>query len=218
MKKLVLSISLGLIALSVASPVLAQSNVGGGSYKVNKNQLDKVKPYNAPRQIDIIDERPIIHNHLTPEQLPDTMEINATIPAPIPGKHVVVGGPSGGPSAAPYRTGNPNLNSTNGLAPANDMYKSNIPARGPASASNLPDAKSTGVHGPTGEAAMGKKVNARLNTPINSGAGAIPQSTVAKGYKDYKQGGGSSAPIQGTGTVTGKRLPPGALTKRLLTK
>lgn len=214
MNKLVISMSLGLLALLIASPAFAQSNTGSGGYMIDKKKLDKVKPYNAPRQIDILDERPIIHNHLTAEQEPDTLEINAGFPAALPGRHIVIGSPNSGGGAAPFRTGNPNLNSLSGLAPASDMHRSNISSKPPVNTGSLPGGgQSIGVHAPTGEAAMGKRVSGRMNTPgqiVAASAGPI----IARGYKDYSQGGSNAGRIERTGTVSG-RLAPGTLTKRL---
>lgn len=187
MKKPALIFSAALLAFSSAIPVMASDPAAGtGSYKIDKRHLDKVKPYNAPRQIDIINESPIIHNHLVPEQEPDTFEINVSAPPVQAGRHFVIGSPGAASGVAiPFRSRNPNLGS-GFLAPASDMYRTNIPARLPIS-NNLPAGQSTGVHGPTGQAATGKReavatkgVSGRLDQ-AKSNSGPL----TANSYSDY---------------------------------
>lgn len=187
MKKAALIISAALLTFSSTVAAMASDPVAGtGSYKIDKKHLDKVTPYNAPRQIDIIDDSPIIHNHLQPQQEPDTIEINVSAPPAQAGRHFVIGSPGAqGGGGIPLRTRNPNLGS-GFLAPASDMYRTNIPARLPIS-NNLPAGHSTGVHGPTGQAATGKQeavaakgVSGRLHHP-ESNSGPV----AASGYSDY---------------------------------
>lgn len=204
MKKSALLIMLAIAALGTASPeAYAQG------FSIDKNHLDKVKPYQAPRQIDIIDNRPIVHNHLTPEQQPDYLQINTAFPAPIPGKCIPVQvGDPGAPQSA-YRADNPNLNSTHGLAPAGSMFQTNIAPRAPLSRL-LPPGNSVGVHTPANapQLAERKAVSARLDkghkdTPI-----------IARGYTPYTEAGTSSNSNVIHADVIGKLKSP--LRSRLL--
>lgn len=200
MKKLVLSISLGLIAVAIASPVNAQSNAGGGSIKIDKKKLDKVEFYRSRPQIEILDESAIIKDRRTPNVEPDQIEFRLKPVGTQKGKTIIYEDPGTGGSGSPFSTSNPMVR-TSGLAPAGSMFNSNIPGKPMVNTGSLPGGQSTGVHGPTGEAAMGKKaVNAKLTTASqNPGNG---QAVVVKTYKDYK-GGDSSVQVMRTNKLTG---------------
>lgn len=197
-----------------SSAQAAEPAAGTGSYKVNKDQLDRVKFFQAPRILHIVDERPIVKNHLVPEQTPDSYEINAAFPPASPGKHYVIGSPAQGDgSALPFRTSMPGLGA-GALAPASDMYHSNIPAKLPVN-TNLAPGRSTGIHGPTGAQASpvanaGRSVSGRLHPP-NKGSYA-PQ-LVSK-YVDYSSAGAAASSSTIKTKVTGN-IKPGTLIGRL---
>jgi len=81
------------------SPVLAQSNAGGGSIKVDKNHLDHVSWPKGRPELQIIDESPIVVDKRERPQAPDTVDINIAPLQTAPGKHYVVGEPSTGGAA-----------------------------------------------------------------------------------------------------------------------
>jgi hypothetical protein len=188
MKKLAKSLSLALTALTLAgAPALAQG------FKVDTKKLDQAKFYNAPREIQITDERPVVRDFRTGDPGPSTMEINLPPVVNGQGTHTVYGSPSGnaGQGMAPYRTTNQNM-PNNMLAPASAMHQSNIGARPPLGAA-LPDGKNIGVH--TKQAVSGTMSPPRRNVATNNAAQSRPvaTTTVPKSYASYASPGNGSA-------------------------
>jgi hypothetical protein len=199
MEKLVLSISLGLITMAMAAPAYAQSNAQGGSYRVDRNQLDdgsKIIP--SRRKIQVIDERPEVTVFPRPQKEADTYEFQVADPGTIPGKHHVIkiGDPSGG-AGSPVRMVNPGA----GLAPASEMGQSQITNHNPIDTSHLAPGQSTGTHGPLGAAAMGPQHSNGVRKRVD--ASLAPQKAEqAKSYKSYPTSGAGNGTSGGGVTVT----------------
>ncbi|MBX9690683.1 MAG: hypothetical protein K2X27_28465 [Candidatus Obscuribacterales bacterium] len=216
MQALLKSLFLGTMSLLIASPVLAEngsgipSNAGGGSYKID-DSLPRVKPYNARRQIEILNEGPIIKNRMQAEQAPDTYEIYLPPAGTIPGKHYVIGTPDNGSGTA-FSSSNPNLNS-NLLAPASSMHQSNIPYRSNTNP-NLPPGQNTGIH--SNPAAALAQSNARKAVSGSMQPKPKKQPETVAGYKNYKDSGSSNSGIQVKTEVSGTLNSP--LKNRLFKK
>lgn len=213
MRKLAFAIAMGLIA-SALVPVLAQSNVGGGSIKIKKNQLgDGTHIEPAPRQIQILNKDPIITDHRTRPRGEDTLEINVAPLEPEPGNHYVYGEPGKGGGSKVILKSTPQ----GFLAPASDMHRSNIGS--PAvDTSKLQPGRSTGVHGP---GSVPPKQHTQEQRHVNGTIKPARSAPVTvKGYPDHTGGGGASSgqnsiKTEVTGTV---KIAPGTLKKRLLEK
>ena len=98
MRKLAFVLLAGFYGVGFVTPAFAQGNAGGGSIKINKNHLDRVKWYEAPREYQIINDGPNVVDRRVPDQAPDSLQVN--IP-PLPaaqGKQYVYGSPAGGGS------------------------------------------------------------------------------------------------------------------------
>lgn len=129
---------------------LAQASVSyqqpAAVVRMPKKSLEKVRWFNAPRQIDIIDDRPIVHDHRTGPEAAESFDIPIV---PLPMQVAQAGGnspiPAGGIQVAggglPYRTNTPMLGGLPTLPKV--AYDSNIPAHGLAKHLNLPGATTT---------------------------------------------------------------------------
>lgn len=114
--------------------------------RMPKKSLEKVRWFNAPRQIDIIDDRPIVHDHRTGPEAAESFDIPI---APIPMQVAQAGGNSSIPAGGiqvpggglPYRTNTPLLGGLPTLPKV--AFDSNIPAHGLAQHSNLPGGTTT---------------------------------------------------------------------------
>lgn len=219
MKNLILKSTLfGLgVLLSVAVPA------SQAQQKIQTNRLDKVKFFNAPREVQIIDERPIVRDFREAPSAPSTIDLP---PAP---QGFGGGSGGGGGGALPMN----DLSPTSGMpmmgAPGDPGYRTptssslplpksgfggtNIPARGMAPRTALPNGQSTGVH-------------ANLMTPIarqaqpGSGMGAgsrgamapaaAPAAAYSRGYSTTPSSGagygGSSGGMNSSTSLTGKLL------------
>lgn len=142
-----IAVAAGLTGFAVAQPANAQ--------KVHKKHLEKARWHNAPRQFQIIDDRPIIKDF---REAPAQAEHITMPPAPRGfhgggrggGSGAGGEGPMGGsapirahgaPGAMPYRTGNGGRSLP--LPKSGFGRHSNIPARGMAPKNALPSGKST---------------------------------------------------------------------------
>lgn len=135
--KIVIAAFLSLAGLAIAVPANAQG-------MINEKARQKATFYNAPRQIQIIDERPMIHDFREAPQAPGMIQLP-------PGPGAYPGGSGGGAGggqmstggALPYRTPS---NPMGALPKSGFGQFSNIPARGMGPQSALPRGTSTGVH------------------------------------------------------------------------
>jgi hypothetical protein len=100
MRKLASVLLAGFCGIGLVTPAFAQGNAGGGSIKINKNHLDRVKWYEAPREYQIINDGPNVVDRRVPDQAPDSVQVNIPALPVAPGKQYVYGDPSGGGAGA----------------------------------------------------------------------------------------------------------------------
>lgn len=168
----ILKLTLAIGFLTVASPALAQG-------RVNKNALEKTKFYEAPREVQIIDDRPVVRDFREAPQDAGSIE--------LPPGPQGAGGSSGGGGAGALGGGAPSSIPAGGMpiggpnqgyrTPAGERVPlpksgfggpSNIPARGMGPRGALPDASST-------NRLMGKM----LNPGVAKGVAAGPSRGMA---------------------------------------
>jgi len=196
-RKLVLvGLLAGLTLVATSSPADAQ--------RIRKDSLEKTRWHNAPREFQIIDDRPIIRDFREAPQEAGTIELP---PAPTGSGGGSGGGGGGAMGGAPpslpsggLQLGGPNQGFRSAPAGLGSLPKSgfggtNIPARGMAPKSGLPSGSST------------NRLMGKMNTPARgAGAGApaaggmsrpmavsAPAGPATAGYGGgYGSGGGSS--------------------------
>jgi hypothetical protein len=187
--------------LATACPSMAQ--------RVNKNALEKTKFYESPREIQIIDDRPVVRDFREAPQDAGSIELP---PGPQgsgggsggsgagalgggPGSSIPAGGmPIGGPNQG-FRT--PSGGSLP-LPKSGFGRETNIPARGMAPRNALPN-------GSTNNQLMGKMLNQGTGHGVGGGAprgmsqptgrsnGNYSGPPVAASYGGYGQGSGSNS-------------------------
>jgi hypothetical protein len=183
----------GLAALTLASPAKAQHAQQGGGPRVNSKALEKTTYYNAPREIQIIDDRPVVRDFREAPQNPQGIDLP---PGPGAGGGGNPGGGGagaldggGGPANIPagglhipgvgtdpgYRTP-----SGLGLPPPKSGFgrDTNIPARGMGPRGALPDATST-------NRLMGKMLNPSAVKGMAAGPSHQMAPTTAKSNGNY---------------------------------
>jgi hypothetical protein len=187
---------IGVICASSVSPSLAE--------KIDQKSLEKAKFYEAPRQFQILDERPIIHDFREAPQAAQQIELPA---GPQGG-----GGASGGSGAGALGGGAPSLPS-GGLQlgggrdpgyrttpsqslplPKSGFQGSNIPARGMGPAGVLPGV-TQGVVGKMmaqqKPAATGAGPAHGMAPPRGRTTGTTPAAPTVASYGGYGQGSGA---------------------------
>lgn len=206
-KLVLMGLTVGL-ALSQSDAAFAQ-----GGFKINAKKLDKVNFYNSPRQVQILDERPIIKDF---REAPATPSMIALPPGPQ-GQGGGYGGngagalgdmPSGGDGGAPIQIpaspGQPNYRTPGGSSlplPKVGNFGgqgTNIPARGMGPANALPGGQTT-------NRLMGKmmapkpQIGAAGGRPMGMSQGPAhtrgkftqaPQAASYNGGEGYGSGGG----------------------------
>ncbi len=143
-RSFMVGLMLGITVLLVASPAQAQ--------KVKTDSLDKTRFYNAPRQFQIVDDRPIIRDFREAPQEAGTIDLPAGPQggggagggsgggayggpgSSLPAGGLQLGGPSQGFRSAPTGLGS---------LPKSGFGATNIPARGLGPRGALPGAQST---------------------------------------------------------------------------
>lgn len=168
MKKLVLlSLSAGLCLMASAGEANAQQ-------RMKTNEMNKSRWFNAPREYQIIDERPIIKDFREAPQAPGYVDLP---PGPEGfgggyggGGAGAMGDPGGGSASAPMQLGGPNQ----GYRTDSPMSGSPmpLPKSGFGRESNIP-ARGMGPKGPLPGVTQG--VLGKMMTP-KPGAGAGPAS------------------------------------------
>lgn len=159
--KIAIAAFLSLAGFAIAVPANAQG-------MINEKARQKATFYNAPRQIQIIDERPLIHDFREAPQAPGMIQLP-------PGPGAYPGGAGGGAGggqmstggALPYRTPS---NPMGALPKSGFGQFSNIPARGMGPQNALPRGTSTGVHA----APAAATARPAANRPMLGGAGPAP--------------------------------------------
>lgn len=206
MNKLMLSIAAGMILFSACQTVaLADPQAGSGSYRIDKNSLEQVKPFQARRQLQIVDEDPILNDLRRRPQAANKIIVNVAPLAPEPGKTFVYGDPQAGGSGSgviPLSSQNPNLNSLQDLPDAGfTRYFNPNKFQGNR---NLPNGQTIGMHPTTGTPVAQRTVNGKLH-PGTSPLTAVPQ---IQKYANYTQavGGYSSGGTRVKTDATGKLI------------
>lgn len=187
------------------------SNVGSGSYKISEKHLDRVKWHESPREFQIIDIRPTIRDFREPDQGAQMIQFNLKPLGSVPGNTIIYSDGPSNSAASPFPTGSPMVN-TGGLAPANSMFASNVPARSIAGG-NLPDGSRIGHLAPGGapQHQAKKAVSGSLNPGLQT---AFSKPTALLGYQDTHSSAASSSGLSVRADASGKILP-GSLIGRL---
>lgn len=160
-----------LLTAALCTATLLGTGNAAMAQHVNQKKLDKTTFYNAPRQFQILDERPIIKDFREAPVQPQSIELP---PGPagfgggggggagaLPG-----GGEGGGGGSAPIQLGGPNqgyrsgspMMPTAGSLPKSGFGPSNIPARG------------MGPKGPLGDATSTNRLMGKMVTPTKGPA------------------------------------------------
>lgn len=221
-KNLTLAIAAAATAAAFATPCQAQG------FKIDQKKLDKTHFYSAPRQMQILDERPIIKDFREAPSAPQHIELP---PGPagfgggggggagaLPG-----GGPGGGAGSGPMQLGGPVMQprTSNGMIPsAGALPKSgfggpsNIPARGMGPRGALPDATSTNrlmgrMMTPTkkqGVSAGAPRGMTPSRGPSNGNYGGPPVASYSGGYGQGSGSGYGGSASQTSTSVRGSLL------------
>ena len=199
----------------MSAPALADprgnSNANGQGVQVG-GLPDGSKFPKSRLRVNIIDISPIVTDNRPPIEGPNNTIINIPPRQVIPGTTTIVGNPNGASGGGPVVLP---LNSS-GLPAANFGSQPNYKAN--TINPNLAPGQSTGVHGPTGAAAM--PVQARSGGAA-TGRGTVNASLqaqeqpLAKTYANTHDTGSSGAGINANVSVSAKRIKPGALVDRL---
>jgi len=215
----------GLLALTIVLGTIvgadAASAQGGFQGHIQQNKLDKTKFFNAPRQMQILDERPIIKDF---REAPASSPMIALPPGPQGGQGGYGGNgagalgdvPSGGgPGSAPVQLGGPGVqpyrNADNGGALP-------LPKSGFSGPSNIP-ARGLGPRGPLADATSTNRLMGKMMKPKEAIGGTYPagglgrgparqvkqqQAPVAASYgSNYGVGSGSGASSGSSGRTEG---------------
>lgn len=154
MAKLVKTVSL-IVAATACVAVSAAPSMAQG-FKIDQRKLDKTTFYSAPRQMQILDERPIIKDFREAPAAPQQIELPPG-PQGFGGGGgggagaLQGGGPGGGGGSAPMQMGGPVVQprTSNGMVPSagalprSGFGPSNIPARGLGPKGPLADGTNT---------------------------------------------------------------------------
>ena len=210
MNKLIL---VALSALCVSPTLIAPANADGyanssAGFRTNKSTLQKADFYNAPRQVQITDDRMILSDHRRPDVLPNVIEINAGPLAPIGGSHIVIGDPRGNGAgnsfASQFRMPSSNLTS---LPQSGFGSEPNFnPNRGVSR--NLPNGTSTGVH--SLENVNGRLTPAQRLANANKQTGGMVAQQAPPVVAMYRQPASNQSPVSAwsassiTGDVQGR--------------
>ncbi len=168
------------LCLSIVVSSLSINQASYAQFKVRKDSLEKSTWYTAPRQIQIIDDAPIVKDYRTPPQgSQDNQYVD--IPANPGGNSNTI--PAGGmhfgnPNAAHVSSG-PNLPRAG--------FGTNIPSGGIAHPGSLPNISHGGLLHPPNSAQPAAAPRNNYQAPV-----ARPQSPVASSYGGYSSGSGNS--------------------------
>lgn len=208
-----MKIKISLVAISLMTGVVCTASAANAQ-TANVKAKDKVHWYNAPREFQIIDDRPIIKDFREAPSGPQQIQL-----PPAPQGFGGVGGGGGGamgndggsmPSGGMpmqgsmpgggYRTDSPMTGNALPLPNARGMGAggSNIPSRGMGPKGPLPGGFTTGIQGkiqpwakPMAGAGAGAGRPGGMGRPSASGAVNVPTASSYGG--GYGSGGGSSS-------------------------
>jgi hypothetical protein len=192
-KFLQVSLLVGVMVLSVSSPAQAQ--------RINQKSLEKTRWHNAPREFQILDERPVIRDFREAPAAEATIEIPPgpqasgtggggggamSIPASIPAGGLQLGGPNQGFRSAPAGLGS---------LPKSGFSGTNIPARGFAP-KGLQNGNST-------NRLMGKMMPQGNGAGAGAPRGMSPSSGRSAGYSPAPAASYSGGYGSGSGNASG---------------
>lgn len=205
----------GLLALTVLlSTVLTANSAnaqGGFQGQIRQDKLDKTKFYTSPRQMQILDERPIIKDF---REAPANSPMIALPPGPQGGGGGYGGNgagalgdtPSGGGGGAPVQLGGP------GVQPyrtANDGNQLPLPKSGFNGPSNIP-ARGMGPRGALADATTTNRLMGQMMKPKEAIGGTYPTGSLGGGPRRSIGKPAAAAPVAasygsnyGAGTGTG---------------
>jgi hypothetical protein len=208
-----MKIKISLVAVSLMAGVVCTASAANAQ-TANVKAKDKVHWYNAPREFQIIDDRPIIKDFREAPSGPQQVQM-----PPAPQGFGGVGGGGGGamgddggtmPSGGmpmqgsmpggPYRTDGPMTGNSLPLPNARGFgaQGSNIPARGMGPKGPLPGGFTSGIHGkimpwakptPTAAAAAGRPGG--MGNGAANGSVRMPAASYGGGYDSGGQAYGS---------------------------
>jgi hypothetical protein len=200
---------LGLLALTIgmaaalATPAHAQT--------INSKAKEKVRWYNAPREVQIIDDRPIVKDFREAPSAPSSIQLP-------PGPQGAAGFGGGGAGALggdggdtlpaggmPIGGGGPGYRTDPGSGPVAlpkadfGHQPSNIPARGMGPKGPLPGGFTTGIHGKV--APWNAAPPQTVSQAVRGRSSAMPQRPVQTA--SYSAPGGGYGPSVGTASGAG---------------
>ncbi|MBX3072418.1 hypothetical protein KF707_10365 [Candidatus Obscuribacterales bacterium] len=205
----------GLLALTLLIGTVcgaqSASAQGGFSGHIQQNKLDKTKFFNAPRQMQILDERPIIKDF---REAPASSPMIALPPGPQ-GNMGGYGGngagalgdvPSGGgPGSAPVQLGGPGVQPYRNADSGGQLP---LPKSGFNGPSNIP-ARGLGPKGPLADATSTNRLMGKMMKPKEQIGGTYPAGSLGGG-RGRSINKGPAAPVAasygsnyGTGSGSG---------------
>jgi hypothetical protein len=208
MKKLAISLTALLFVFS-ATEALAQGSAGNGSIKVNKDELEHVKPFKARRIIQIVREDPEIHDTRPPIEEPASLELNLQPVPVIPGKKYVYGDPAGGGNGS--NNGGNNVIQLSGQG--NDLPQAGFTryfnGTKPQASKGLPSGQSVPVVDTGSPLYQARKT---VDGTLKPG-GNPAKRMQAMSYQDYRSRGGASSgasrvEASATGKIIGQNKHP----------
>jgi hypothetical protein len=218
-KVAVIAVTLGVLTGLMAAPAQAQQQ-----QTINQKARQKASWYNSPREIQIIDERPMVRDFREAPQTPQSIALPPGPGAAKPGQYgggagampeggdvIPSGGmPIGGQGDPGYRT--PIETSPVGLDKADLNHRpSNIPAAGLGPKGPLPGGFSTGIHGRVSPPNYAQGQSAGPALAGNRSGPAVKAPVV----NSYTAGGGYGQSVGTGGGAGGANI---SLTGKLLKK
>lgn len=195
------------LLVSFAGPASAQQSM----ISVRKDAMEKVTFYRSPLRYQYVDDGPIISDHRTPPQAAQMLQLPI---APLPEGAMMQPGsiPPGGipiPGNGVYRSSSPMITGLPSLPRVG--FDTNIPARSPVVARNLPGGASTNLLGRLYKPQQQSGARAQSARPMAIAAQHEPAVAT------YKDNGGGSATQTGWMRVTTQvsaKIKPGDLLRK----
>ncbi len=208
---------IGLLALTAGAMAAVVFAPHACAQSVNAKAKEKVRWFNAPREIQIIDDRPIVKDFREAPSAPQQIQLPPGpqgMPGFSGGGAGAMGGEDGGtlPSGGmPLGNGGPGYRTDSPMSPVPlpkadfGHQASNIPARGMGPKGPLPGGYNTGIHGkvmPFAKAAPGSGMGAARGMSNSRASGSMAPSTASYGGGyGVATGGGSGYGSGGSSTA-----------------
>ena len=207
MKKFMMA-ALSLCAITSSLTSIQHASAEGyahsnGSYKVQKNALQKADWNVTPLEYQILDTRPTVRDFRTPDVEPDKMVFDLSPLQSVPGKTIRMGGGSGNGGGSPFKSAPNHLMS---LPRVGFGSEANAPLQH-VNTGHLPDGRSIGSHAPvTSQQSVRGELNKRLETASTPVASKAQPALSYGTYKTQPTGSTSTANIRVDANATGKLL------------